>query len=794
MIGSVPYKGDRPKSGRVRALAGFLAFVLGASLTVSSLGNMGSRIVWEQDLTPRFAADWQETDRFRVDVAKYLKNFLIIGAGGRLDVYPYDSYVTYSAGDLAPDTAAAIARGEISFETVDWRRGTTYAIAGEAVDLGTEGSTALSGDTAPAVVAPEWSEREPDADYQSDKNVLYWIQSNDGTVYTNAEPDVSRFGFEERNIVGYNFYLAFEDGKVSIHDSGVTLDVYGNGVYDGDSQWFVPGYDNFPATEALDGVTVYMAVRSTPIRYHYVDYKAGSSYSRGSMYYIAQRVEESKDFYRTQVMLFGLGVLWLSAWLFLRKSTVPVNRKIASWTVHVWTEVRFLLVFLPLAGCLLLGLNYYSLWDIFYYFGWDSGITFSEVGTGILRLLTASPPALLAVFWLLWLLYNDHRYNSKEDRRSLLRPFCRVVRGVFRALRARDLKRPVEKRLSRNHMAGTLALAILALAEAVNLFAVIYHMFFIYGGISITGVMLYIQFPLLLLGIPLLPALLRAWRTRGLARDIAALADQVEAIRAGDLSRSLTLPEDADLRATADSLNDIQAGMRIALEEQTRSERMKVELISNVSHDLKTPLTSILSYAELLRQEEELPPAAADYARIIDEKAQRLKGMVEDVFEVSKAAADQLPVRLERLDLAKLLRQTLADMDGPIQASALTFRVDLPEAPAMITADGKRLYRVFQNLIDNALRYALEGSRVYLSLKTAEGTAEASVRNTSRSELPEGVDFTARFVRGDASRTDGGSGLGLSIASSFTEACGGTFRVETVADLFTAIVTFPITE
>ena len=118
----------------------------------------------------------------------------------------------------------------------------------------------------------------------------------------------------------------------------------------------------------------------------------------------------------------------------------------------------------------------------------------------------------------------------------------------------------------------------------------------------------------------------------------------------------------------------------------------------------------------------------------------------------------------------------------------------------MITADGKRLYRVFQNLIGNALRYALEGSRVYLSLKTAGGAAEAaglaqvSLRNTSRSELPEGVDFTARFVRGDASRTDGGSGLGLSIAKSFTEACGGTFRVETVADLFTAIVAFQIVE
>ncbi len=289
----------------------------------------------------------------------------------------------------------------------------------------------------------------------------------------------------------------------------------------------------------------------------------------------------------------------------------------------------------------------------------------------------------------------------------------------------------------------------------------------------------------------ILAALALSKRQLHLAKDLGRLADQVEAVRGGDLSTPLELPEDADLRQTADSLNDIQAGMKAALEEQTRSERMKVELVSNVSHDIKTPLTSILSYAELLRQED-LEPAAADYARIIDEKAHRLKGMVEDVFEISKAAADQLPVHPERLDLAKLLRQTLADLEEPIRASSLTFKTDLPADPVMIVADGKRLYRVFQNLIDNALRYALEGSRVYFTLKIDSGFAQVSVRNTSRTELPDGVDFTARFVRGDASRTDGGSGLGLSIASSFTQACGGSFRVETLADLFTAVVSFPL--
>ena len=266
-----------------------------------------------------------------------------------------------------------------------------------------------------------------------------------------------------------------------------------------------------------------------------------------------------------------------------------------------------------------------------------------------------------------------------------------------------------------------------------------------------------------------------------------------EKLAEGDFSHPVTLSRGAlpELKRHAENLNSVQAGIQRAVEEKMKSERLKTQLITNVSHDLKTPLTSILSYSELLMQEP-LEGAASDYARIIQQKALRLKSMVQDVFEISKAASDQLPVKPEVLDFGKLLRQTLADMDGEIQKSGLTFKLDLPEQPVEITADGTRLYRVFQNLLQNALNYSLPGSRVYLSLKTTGKAAVASLRNTSRNELPEGVDFTARFVRGDESRTDGGTGLGLSVAKSFTEACGGTFRVETMADLFTAIVSFPL--
>ncbi len=148
----------------------------------------------------------------------------------------------------------------------------------------------------------------------------------------------------------------------------------------------------------------------------------------------------------------------------------------------------------------------------------------------------------------------------------------------------------------------------------------------------------------------------------------------------------------------------------------------------------------------------------------------------------------------ERLDLAKLLRQTVADMSEGIEAAPITLRQTLPETPVTIVADGDRLYRVFQNLLQNALKYALEGSRVYLTLTADAGKAVVSVKNTSRTELPEGVDFTARFVRGDSSRTDGGSGLGLAIAQSFTAACGGELRVEPMADLFVVTVEFPLEE
>ena len=382
---------------------------------------------------------------------------------------------------------------------------------------------------------------------------------------------------------------------------------------------------------------------------------------------------------------------------------------------------------------------------------------------------------LLVVLWGLYLLiFNDWRYNKRPWKQ-----------GVLGMLAVRELKYPLQKRLSR--MNGWLGLAVALLWLEVLFFLVAQTLELYLPSWAIWN----------LLGLPWILSLgvyaWFFWRQRRIWTDFGAVAGQLEALRAGGLEGELTLQESSDLYQLADDLNHVRQGLHQAVEERTRSERMKVELVTNVSHDLKTPLTSIISYTELLAQEPLAPPAS-EYVQIMGEKAQRLKAMVQDVFEVSKAASGQLPVKLEQLDYARLLRQTLADMAQPIEDSGLTLRATIPEGEVPITADSDRMYRVFQNLIGNALKYSLPGSRVYLSLTVEGGTASASVRNTSAAELRPGADYTARFVRGDESRTDGGSGLGLSIADSFTRACGGTLAVTTEADLFTAVVTFPVVE
>lgn len=276
-------------------------------------------------------------------------------------------------------------------------------------------------------------------------------------------------------------------------------------------------------------------------------------------------------------------------------------------------------------------------------------------------------------------------------------------------------------------------------------------------------------------------------------RDWNALMAQITEMYGGNLDAVNLVPPTSNLYDCAMQLNMIRTGIQQAVKEGVKADHTKVELITNVSHDIKTPLTSIISYVELLKKEPGLPDHVMDYINTISNKADRLSHIVQDVFDISKAATGNIHLDLETLDIGKLLQQTFGEMEEVIRSSQLTWRVDIPDEPIHVCADGQRLYRVFQNLLRNCAQYSLEGSRAYVRLSAQNGTALVSIRNISKQEITmNGDDLTARFVRGDETRSTEGSGLGLSIAKSFTEACGGQFAVHTDGDLFTVAVRFPV--
>lgn len=247
-----------------------------------------------------------------------------------------------------------------------------------------------------------------------------------------------------------------------------------------------------------------------------------------------------------------------------------------------------------------------------------------------------------------------------------------------------------------------------------------------------------------------------------------------------------------NLREHAEQLNDLGAAVSAAVDQRMQSERFKAELITNVSHDLKTPLTSIINYVDLLKKEPLDNPKALEYLEVLDRKSQRLKKLTEDLVEASKASTGSLPVSLERLGIVQFVGQALGEYEERFQAHNLTAVPTLPQDELFIWADGRHLWRVIDNLFSNCCKYALEGTRIYLDVTRWEGMVTLSVKNISRQQLnipPERL--MERFVRGEESRTTEGSGLGLSIARSLTELQGGTFRLDIDGDLFKAAVSFP---
>ncbi len=272
------------------------------------------------------------------------------------------------------------------------------------------------------------------------------------------------------------------------------------------------------------------------------------------------------------------------------------------------------------------------------------------------------------------------------------------------------------------------------------------------------------------------------------------IAEGIKRLRAGELEYKLSgLPEGV-FSGMAEDINSLGDGMRSAIKNEVRAERMKSELITNVSHDLKTPLTSILNYAELLCQEQLTPEEANDYAKIIYQKSIRLKNLTSDLFDISKVQSGAEQMECEKLDACTLVRQALAEQEGAIRESGLVIKASIPDTEVPIWADGKKMSRVMENLLGNCVKYALTGTRVYLTVVVqGEATALIELKNIANYEMDfDTEEIMERFVRGDESRSTDGSGLGLAIAKSYVTACGGSMEIGKDGDLFKVRITFPL--
>ena len=277
------------------------------------------------------------------------------------------------------------------------------------------------------------------------------------------------------------------------------------------------------------------------------------------------------------------------------------------------------------------------------------------------------------------------------------------------------------------------------------------------------------------------------------AYAIRVLQKSGEELSRGNLSyKTDTRHLHSVFRELAENLNAIGEGMEAAIAEKMKSEHFKTELITNVSHDIKTPLTSIINYADLLSKEE-LSGKAREYTEILSRQSARLKKLTEDLVEASKATTGNLPCNPERLSVCQIVRQSLGEYEERLESAGLQVRETIPEDDLYAMVDGRLLWRVLENLYSNATKYALPGTRVYLVVTEDSGSVCISMKNISREPLSvTGEDLTERFVKGDASRSSEGSGLGLNIAKSLVELQHGTFRVTCDGDLFRCDIVFPL--
>ncbi len=314
------------------------------------------------------------------------------------------------------------------------------------------------------------------------------------------------------------------------------------------------------------------------------------------------------------------------------------------------------------------------------------------------------------------------------------------------------------------------------------------------GSIGVKTVLLVIGYPIVVAAtffvFPITIGL-AAWFAMKKVKSFNRIKEGVEQIKNGDLHHRIEVDGKGEFSQLAANINSITDGLKESVDSEIKSERLKTELITNVSHDIRTPLTSIITYVDLLKIEND-PELIAEYIDVLDQKSKRLKLLTDDLFEAAKASSGSIPVQLERIDILSLLTQGIGEMGEKIEASSLDFKLAYPTEKVYVKADGKLLWRSIENLFSNIFKYALPTSRVYIDVEDLGNEILVTFKNISAYELNISVDeLMERFKRGDESRSSQGSGLGLSIAESLIQIQHGKFLVQVDGDLFKAMIYLP---
>ncbi|WP_338786200.1 HAMP domain-containing sensor histidine kinase [Metabacillus sp. FJAT-53654] len=314
------------------------------------------------------------------------------------------------------------------------------------------------------------------------------------------------------------------------------------------------------------------------------------------------------------------------------------------------------------------------------------------------------------------------------------------------------------------------------------------------GSVGVKTVLIVIGYPILVaLTFFMFPVTIgvAAWFAFKKIKSFKAIQDGVERIKDGNLHHRLEVAGKGEFGSLAAGINSITDGLKKSVDSELKSERLKTELITNVSHDIRTPLTSIITYVDLLKNEKD-PSKSVEYIEVLDQKSKRLKILTDDLFEATKASSGNMPVNFEKIDILSLITQGLGEVNDKIEALDLEFKMNYPKEKVYITGDGKLLWRSIENLLSNIFKYAFKGSRVYISIEDLGSDILLTFKNVSAFELNISADeLMERFKRGDESRSSQGSGLGLSIAKSLIEIQKGKFNIQIDGDLFKAMIYLP---